>query len=65
MRIHDVTIQFSNWHRVQEMSAISEVLCCRVSLTWSGTRNKGTSMKQRNRNGVKGLYAKDKKIMVI
>ena len=28
-------------------------------MTWSETRNKGTSMKQGNRNGVRGLYAKE------
>ena len=38
MRIHKVTKGIQ--------TAIKETLCCRVGLTWSGTRNKGTSVKQ-------------------
>ena len=39
MRINEI-------FEVQEVTAISETLHCRFGLTWSGTRNKGTSMKQ-------------------
>ena len=33
-------------------------------MTQSGTRKKGSSMKQENKNGVRRLYARDERIMV-
>ena len=40
------------------MTAIQETLHCRVSLTWSGTRNKSASMKKRKQEQGKKTICK-------
>ena len=62
MRIND---NIRTGIKYMKRSAIQQTLRCRVGLTRSGTRNKGTSMKQgKTGTGGEKTYVRDERIIV-